>query len=439
MLLCLSLLQACASVPERPGFDEIQADVEKRTGEKIIMDRSDQSAQEAIRALEAEPLTEDNAVRLALLQSPALQAEYQRLRISYADVVQAGLLTNPQLDVTSGFGLDGGATRVGAGLVYNFLELLTRRGNVASATYGFESTKAEIVGAVLSHTLTVRRTHADYIAARAQLTAAEERLSLAEIRRRTARNLYAVDEVDLARVSLEEQNFLEARADTEIAKGNLISARVTLRLGIGHQRFDYFDIPGHSPAIEINTPKFETLRTRALEWHPDLIAARANIKRLRSLAHQQRRGPLVNSAAAGIELEREDGENFVGPSVSLQVPIFDQGQSQITRADALVQRANFLLEQRELQVLADLRTALANMETANSVFTLQQSQQMPTAHANLKLSEQLFEAGEQDIFDVFDARTNLLDARLDLINARRAFQQANYALNEAIGGVAPPR
>ena len=439
LLVSLAILQACTSVPNRPGFDDIRSDIEARIGEEIIWDRNNPSVQAAISAMKAEPLTEDNAVRLALLQSPALQAEYKRLRISYADVVQAGLLTNPQLDVTSGFGLDGGATRVGAGLVYNFLEFLTRRGNVEAASYGFEKTKAEIVGAVTKHTIAVRRTYSDYITTRDQLALAEDRAELANTRRLTARRLYAADEVDVSRVSLEEQAYLNVNSTIEMMKAELISARETLRVTIGLKSLDSIQMPQTMTLRDVPFPTFDVARMLALDWRHDLIAARADMRRLQALVRQQRRGPIVNSAAAGVELEREDGENFIGPSVSLQLPVFDQGQAQIARTAAAQEQADYRLEQLELQVLADLRTAIANADAANTVFALQEGQKIPSACTNLQLSEQLFAAGEVDIFDVFDARENLLDARLNLINAGRAFRQATYALNEAIGGEAPPR
>ena len=437
-LVSLALLQACASMPDQTGFNDIRSDIETRIGEDIIWDRNDPSVQAAISAMETEPLTEDNAVRLALLKSPALQVEYQRLRISYANVIQAGLLTNPQLDVTSGFGLEGGATRVGAGLAYNFLELFTRRSNVEAASYAFETTKAEISGAVTAHTIAVRRAYADYSAVRDRLALAEERAELADMRRLTARKLYAADEVDVSRVSLEEQAYLNASVNVEMLKAELVSAREALGASIGFDTLDRFQIPEAAAVPDVTLPTLDAARALALEWRPDLIAARADIARLQTLARQQRRGPIVKSAAAGVELEREDGENFVGPSVSLQLPVFDQGQAQIERADGFLQQADYRLEQMESQAIADLRTALANVEAAKSVYALQSDRQMPAARANLRLSEQLFAAGEVDVFDVFDARANLLNARLDLINSGRMLRQASFALSEAIGGVTPP-
>ena len=123
-----------------------------------------------------------------------------------------------------------------------------------------------------------------------------------------------------------------------------------------------------------------------LEWRPDLIAARANIGHLEALKRQQRRGAGIGSAEAGVELEREDSEDFVSPSVSLQLPVFDQGQAQIARADALLMQANHNLEQSELQALTELKTAFANVEAARSVTSLQEGQQMSAVNANLQLT-----------------------------------------------------
>lgn len=436
MFASLAFLQACASVPDQPpDLTEVQADIEARIGGASVWDQTNPSAQETIATLKAEPLTEDNAVRLALLQSPELQAEYQRLAISYTDVVQAGRLSNPQLDVTPVFGLDGGATRIGAGLVFSFLELLTRRTNIEAASFEFEIIKAEIVGAVVSHANAVRRAHADTIAARERLALAEAREELAQTRRQTARQFYAADEVEVSRVALEERTYLNTLADVETAKADLASAGETLRLRIGLQNFERIDIPQTGTVRDLDLPGFDIARAITLEWRPDVIAARANISRLETRKRRQRRGSAIGSAEAGVELEREDGEIFVGPSVSLQLPVFDQGQAQFARADALLEQASHNLKQIELQALTDLGTAFANVEAARSVTSLREGQQMLAAHANRRLTQQLFEAGEADIFDVFDAQANLLDSKSSAINSRLALRHAAYAVNDAMGGL----
>ena len=419
-------------------LNEIQVDIETRTGAAIARDQTDPSVERALATLRAEPLTEDNAVRLALLQSPALKAEYQRLSVSYADVVQAGRLSNPQFDITPGFSLDGGATRIAAGLVFNFLELLTRRTTIEAASFEFETTKAQIIGAVVSHANAVRRAHADYIAARERVALAEAKQALANTRREVARQLYTADEVDLQRVSLEEQAYLNARADVETTKADLVSTGETLRLRVGLQNLDRMNIP-QTAIQDLYLPNFDAASMVTLEWRPDLIAARANIGHLEALKRQQKRGSVIGSAEAGVELEREDGENFVGPSVSLQLPVFDQGQAQIARADALLKQANHNLEQSKLQALTELKTAFANVEAARSVTSLQEGQQMSAANANLQLTEQLFDIGETDIFAVFDARTNLLDSKSSVIDARLALRHARYAVNDAMGGIPAAR
>ena len=440
LLASLALLQACTTAPNQSlDLNEIQADIETRTGAAIARDQKDPSAQRALATLRAEPLTEDNAVRLALLQSPALQAEYQRLAVSYADVVQAGRLSNPQLHVTPGFSLDGGATRIAAGLAFNFLELLTRRTTIEAASFEFETTKAQIVGTVVAHASAVRRAHADYIAARERVALAETKQALAKTRREVAWQLYTADEVDLQRVSLEEQAYLNTRADVETTKADLISTGETLRLRVGLQNLDRMNIPQADAVQDLYLPNFDAASMVTLEWRPDLITARANIGHLEALKRQQRRGLVIGSAEAGVELEREDSENFVGPSVSVQLPVFDQGQVQIARADALLKQANYNLEQSELQALTELKTAFGNVEAARSVTSLREGQQMSAANANLRLTEQFFNAGEADIFAVFDARTNLLDLKSSVINARLELRHARYAVNEAMGGIPATR
>src|SRR5262249_56568510 len=60
----------------------------------------------------------------ALVHTPDVQATYEELGVSQADMVQAGLLRNPAFGVELGFRLNSGATdEVRLALVQDFLDL----------------------------------------------------------------------------------------------------------------------------------------------------------------------------------------------------------------------------------------------------------------------------------------------------------------------------
>ena len=97
----LLLLSGCATFDQRAGFSDVRTAVEERSGKRVAWNLGtelDAEAAEDVRRLLAGPLTADAAIQVALLNNRGLQATYAELGVAQADVVQAGLLTNPVFD-----------------------------------------------------------------------------------------------------------------------------------------------------------------------------------------------------------------------------------------------------------------------------------------------------------------------------------------------------
>jgi outer membrane protein TolC len=92
-------LAGCASLSPDAGFPAVQTAVREHLPQQDLAWPRDEAAQaqqdRRIDELLAQPLTADGAVQLALLNNRGLQAAFQDLGISEADLVQAGRLPNP--------------------------------------------------------------------------------------------------------------------------------------------------------------------------------------------------------------------------------------------------------------------------------------------------------------------------------------------------------
>ena len=96
------LLGACASFSPDGGFSSVQQSTRQYLGKELVWARSeaDQAAiAQQVRALLAAPLSADAAVQLALLNNRGLQAAFQDLGITEAELVQAGRLANPGFSI----------------------------------------------------------------------------------------------------------------------------------------------------------------------------------------------------------------------------------------------------------------------------------------------------------------------------------------------------
>src|ERR1700722_17462106 len=95
--LCLALV-GCASQPS--SFPIVSRTVKDWTGYALNTDtgRSPQ-LDAAINDLLSKPLTADSAARLALLNSPALAAHLDAVRVAEAELVVASQIKNPSFDI----------------------------------------------------------------------------------------------------------------------------------------------------------------------------------------------------------------------------------------------------------------------------------------------------------------------------------------------------
>ena len=101
LFMSLVFLSGCTTVSLNAGFPEVSALVEERGGLKVFWNNGtdlDKEAAEKLGSLLKNKLTVDDAVQIALLNNRDLQAAYSDLGVAQADLVQAGLLSNPIFD-----------------------------------------------------------------------------------------------------------------------------------------------------------------------------------------------------------------------------------------------------------------------------------------------------------------------------------------------------
>src|ERR1700761_1768409 len=119
-------LTGCAAFSPDGGFRPVAAAARRNLGQEVAWPRNaDERAKLDAQAADllGHPLTAENAVHIALLNNRALQASFEELGISEADLVQAGRLQNPRFDLRHATAA--GQYDVEETLSFNVLSLLT--------------------------------------------------------------------------------------------------------------------------------------------------------------------------------------------------------------------------------------------------------------------------------------------------------------------------
>src|SRR5687768_4984889 len=102
-------IAACAGVQAERGHKEVGGWVQERSGHSTGWEQGSQEQEEISRRVSEllrEGLTAERAVQIALVNNPGLQETYEGLGVSQADMLQAGLLTNPRFGLSLGFPTD---------------------------------------------------------------------------------------------------------------------------------------------------------------------------------------------------------------------------------------------------------------------------------------------------------------------------------------------
>jgi outer membrane protein TolC len=102
---------------------------------------------------------------------------------------------------------------------------------------------------------------------------------------------------------------------------------------------------------------------------------------------------------------------ILGPSLSVTLPVFDQNQAQIAKAEFEYQQALALLEGLERSITQEARQAVDRAVTAATVARLFRDEVQPQAQRTLSFARESYTAGKASILVVIDAQRTLLETR----------------------------
>jgi hypothetical protein len=144
-LLSTTLLGGCASFSPDGGFDAIESATRSQIQKDVVWSRDDDArkiVEERVDALLAQPLSVDDAVQVALLNNPGLQAALNTLGIAEADWVSAQRL--PNLGFSIGRFARGSEVEWEYGLQFSLIQLLTMPMRADIEQRLFEQTRLDL-------------------------------------------------------------------------------------------------------------------------------------------------------------------------------------------------------------------------------------------------------------------------------------------------------
>jgi cobalt-zinc-cadmium efflux system outer membrane protein len=374
-------------------------------------------------------LTQEEAVAIALWNSPSFLATLADLGIARADLAEAGLLRNPILSLL--FPL--GPKQLEFTLQYPFDALVQRPARVAAARLNVRAIGERLVWDALALVAQVRTAHADAIIADRRLVLAAENAALT---RRLA-------DITDARLRAGDISELEARAPrTDAARTEVVRraaehdrdlARLTLAALLGLDRRPEEVQTRVSAAYDAPPCPVDDARLKdALASRPDVRAAELSIEAATARARWERSRVLALIGILDANGAGEEGFE-IGPGLGLDVPLFNRNQGGMARATAEIERASRLYTVARAQVITDVRSAGVRETQALQALAAWTSDIVPSLETEQRQATSAYEAGEVALFSVLDVSRRLVDGRMRQLDAEADLYRSRISLERAIG------
>jgi len=123
----------------------------------------------------------------------------------------------------------------------------------------------------------------------------------------------------------------------------------------------------------------------------------------------------------------------LGPTVAMELPIFNQNQGGIARARFEYEQSRRLLDQLAVEVHQEVRVASARARTAWGNAVYYRDEVLPLREASLDLARTAYQAGRTPLLNVLEAERALLRARSGYADALEATATVLVELEKATG------
>ncbi len=437
ILLAAALLGGCASFSPDGGFASVERAAKDQLGKELRWVRSaaDQHGiDQRVAELLAKPLSADDAVQLALLNNRGLQAIFQELGITEAEVVQAGRLPNPGFSV--GRLTRGSEVEVEGGLHFNLARLLALPLIGPMEVRRFQHTQGMVAMSMLSLASDTRKAYVLALAAdetvRYLRQVRQAALAGAELARRMEQ-VGNFNKLQRAR----EQGFA-ADAALNLARAEQAQRasreRLTRLLGLWGAQTE-FALPERLPDLPPQARDLPDVERTALAQRLDVQGARLAAEQTARNLGLTRTTRFINVLEVGfVRNSSNEAPTQRGWEIGFELPLFDWGDARVAKAEAVYMQALHRAAEAAINARSEVREAYTAYRSAHDIARYHLEEVVPLRR---QISDENLLRYNGMLIGVFEL---LADARAQIasvnaaIEAKRDFWLAQANLDMALIG-----
>jgi cobalt-zinc-cadmium efflux system outer membrane protein len=449
LVACSSILAMTLSAgsarEKEEAFRDVQQSVRERTG-KVVRWQEDQAAHEQarqdVRVLLRKPLTIDTAVQIALLNNRSLQATFEEIGLSAAEVLNAATFPNPRIDLAVRIpDKPPSGTYVDYGAVIDFLSIIMLPLKKQVAKVQLEAAALRVANATLELVSQVKSAFYSLQASRQLLKRFKviidtnaAALDLA-LRQHEAGNI-----ADLA-LAQQQATYSRSRFDIAIAEAEIRRNREKLNRLLGLWGMDTdWQISGELPEVPSSDLPMRGLERLAISQRLDLQAGYLQVTSQVKNLGLTKSFRLLGALDFGVNSEREtDSQTRSGPTFAIELPIFNQGQARIARGEGALRQAQDNFEALATDVRSQIRELGDELASKREIARFYQDELVPGQRRILNESLINYNAMAIGNFELFATKAEEARTEREYIEAARDYWITRAELERAVGGNLNPR
>ena len=392
------------------------------------------SDKKLLKELLEKPLTADASVRIALLNNQSLQAVLESWGIAKADFNKTRLPQKPVFGVSVRFPKeDEPHHNTEFTIEQDFLSLVLfpLKSNLAGA----ELHKAElgITKEVLDLAFEVKSAFYEVQGDLAILSMRQRVLEQAEASQELAKRQFEAGNTseldDTNQKSIYEDAKLEhlkAEAELQLKKENL-----NRLMGFGGQDASW-EIKDGLQEIQVSDPSLEELFSLGMSKRLDLLIARKNAEALNHALFLNRLG-VLGHPEVGVSTEKDvKGDRVTGPTVKTEVPIYDLGQTEVSRSGAQLKEAELKLKALENDVRSEIKQKRDRLFAARTLVEEYRDSIIPIRQKINEETQKHYNYMLLGNYDLIRAKQNEILANKEYIESLKEYWIARSDLEKAV-------
>lgn len=354
----LALLGGCTSVATDGGFGAVADLTRERIGQETRLVRTDADASQvadAIAGLLKQPVGPGDAVRIALLNNPGLQATYWNVGIAQADLAQASRLPNPAFGFKRTHG--GGQLEIERSFTVDLIGTLTTPLARRLEQRRFEQTRLAVGAAIERHSAETRRAWYEAVAAQQAVAYARQVSNAAEAGAELSARMAQAGNASRLDLAHEQVFYAEASARVTRSTRQALAARerLTRLMGLWGEQAGY-RLPDRLPELPAAPAELEDIERIALTQRLDVQAAKGDAAATAATLGLTKTTRFINVLDLGYVSNSLPGEpNTRGYELSLELPLFDWGSARVARAEAIYMQSVRRVAQAAIDARSEAR------------------------------------------------------------------------------------